>query len=133
VLDLEGSGRDAIGAGALEAELDAQLRPVWGTHGKAIVVDPEVEVWLWGGETALRDVLCWPLSEPIRDWLKTKGFVIGPGDKPASPKEALDAMRLVHRQPRSAALYAKITGRISLKNCKDAAFLRLRSALQAWF
>ena len=133
VLDLEGSGRDADDPVLLEAELDAQLRTVWGAQAKAIVIAPEVEVWLWGGDHALRAALGWPLQQPIRDWLLEHKFELGPSDKPIRPKEALDAMRRVHKQPRSAALYEKITGRISLQKCKDEAFRRLRGTLQAWF
>ena len=53
--------------------------------------------------------------------------------KPLRPKEALEAMVSVHRQPRSSALYERVTGRISLQRCSDPAFARLRSTLKAWF
>jgi hypothetical protein len=133
VLDLEGCGDDADDPVALEADLDAQLRSVWKTRAKTIVVDPEVEVWLWGADAVLREVLGWRRHEPVRDWLRANGFVLATNDKPARPKEALDAIQRLHREPRSAALYERITSRISLQKCKDPGFLRLRSVLQAWF
>lgn len=67
----------------------------------AIVIDPEVDVWIWGADNALREVLQWPLEGSIRAWLQSQGFAFGADDKPERPKEALEAMVPVHRQPRS--------------------------------
>lgn len=133
VLDHEGSGREGVAVPALEAELDQRLQVAWGDRAKAIVIAPEVDVWLWGANNALREAFHWPENGSIRDWLRGKGFDFSADGKPTRPKEALDAMVPVHKQPRSSALYEKITSRISLQNCQDAAFVRLRSQLQEWF
>ena len=105
----------------------------WAKHGKAIVIEPEVDVWLWGSDNKLREILNWPLPGSIRDWLRGQGFQFTNDGKPLRPKEALDAMRAVHKQPRSSAMYEKVTRQISLKRCGDAAFVRLRMQLKAWF
>lgn len=97
------------------------------------MIDPEVDVWIWGADNALREVLQWPMEGSIRAWLQSQGFAFGADDKPERPKEALEAMVPVHRQPRSSALYEKITRRISLQKCTDPAFMKLRQALQTWF
>ena len=134
VFDLEGSGaRTDQTAEDLERLLDEQLQAQWGPHAKAIVIAPEVDIWLWGADNALRESLHWPLDGSIRSWLQDKGFVFDAGGKPERQKEALEAMVRIHRQPRSSALYEKITGRISLQRCTDPAFVRLRAALQRWF
>lgn len=133
ILDYEGCGATNTSALAVEDALDQRLERVWGKAGKAIVVSPEIDAWMWGSDTVLRQVLSWPLKENIRDWLRQRGFEFGAHQKPLRPKEALDAMRLVHRLPRSSAVYEKITGRISLQNCSDQAFQRLRTQLQSWF
>ena len=65
--------------------------------------------------------------------MRDRGFEFNIDGKPLRPKEALDAMRPVHKQARSSAMYEKVTQRISLQNCSDAAFVRLRTQLQAWF
>ena len=134
VFDLKGCGA-AVGVGAddLESELNSRLQMVWGRHAKAIVIAPEADIWVWGSDTALRQAFNWPIELGIRDWLKLKGFAFDGHGKPERPKEALDAMRPIHRQPRSSALYEKITGQISLHRCTDPAFKRLRRALQDWF
>ncbi len=134
VFDLDGSGaQQRWTTQELEHELDEKLRLHWGDHAKAIVIAPEVDIWLWGADNALREILHWPKAGTIRDWLQSRGFAFDANGKPVQPKEAMEAMVPIHRQPRSSALYEKITSRISLQRCVDPAFLRLRNTLQAWF
>jgi len=133
LLDFEGCGQEDVDPLVLEAQLDQALQAVWGSRAKAIVIAPEVDAWVWGSDNVLREVFDWPHASPIRDWLRGKGFAFDRTGKPLRPKEALDAMRPVHKLARSSALYEKITSRISLTHCTDAAFVRLKSQLQAWF
>jgi len=133
LLDFEGSGTSWLDPLALEQELDQELRAVWNDDGKTIVISPEVDVWLWGSDNALRDIFQWPLQKIARCFLRATGFEFSSDGKPLRPKEALEAMVPVHRQPRSSALYEKVTSRISLQNCRDPAFLRLTQQLRAWF
>lgn len=133
LLDFEGCGQEDVDPLTLEAQLDQALQAVWGARAKAIVISPEVDAWVWGSDNVMREVLTWPLESPIRDWLRERGFSFDAAGKPQRPKEALNAMRPVHKQARSSALYEKITSRISLANCTDAAFVRLKSQLQVWF
>ena len=133
LLDFEGCGQENDDALTLETQLDQKLNTAWGDRAKAIVIAPEVDVWLWGNDNALREILHWPREESIRDWLREKGFSFTADGKPVRPKEALDAMRPVHKQPRSSAMYEKVTKRISLKKCTDSAFIRLRTQLESWF
>jgi hypothetical protein len=88
---------------------------------------------MWGSDNKLAEILHWPHSEPIREWLTQRGFEFLPNGKPVRPKEALEAIFPVCRMPRSAAIYQKIATNISLARCEDAAFHRLRDPLQLWF
>lgn len=135
VLDFEGCGREAEGASAVEDELDARLGRHWGHRAKAIVIEPEVDVWAWGADSVLRDAIEWPSNQgPIRDWLRANGFEVDDlHGKPRRPKEALEAALRQSAQPRSSSLYGKLAERLSLQRCRDAAFLRLRHQLQLWF
>lgn len=133
LLDFEGCGHDNDDPMDLEVKLDQRLSTQWGLRAKAIVISPEVDVWLWGNDALLREILRWPKDQAIRDWLGDEGFAFNADDKPVRPKEALDALRCVLKKPRSSALYAKVTGRLSLQNCRDAAFIRLRNQLRLWF
>lgn len=134
VFDLEGCGAEP-GQSAVDLErlLDRRLTALWGARAKCIVIDPEVDIWLWGADSVLRDVLRWPLAGNIRKWLQARGFVFDALGKPDRPKDAIDALVRFCRLPRSSALYEKITARVSLRRCSDPAFGRLRTALQNWF
>jgi hypothetical protein len=133
VLDFEGSGSDTATALELEEELDGRLRPHWGDRAKSIVIEPELDIWMWGSSNAIGQTIGWPSTTPLRQWLADRGFVFDSSDKPRRPKEALEAVLRVPRRPRSSALYRQIAGRISLRRCTDPAFLRLRAQLADWF
>jgi len=132
LLDHEGSGSD-IAPVELEAQLDQSLSVMWGDRAKAIVIDPEVDVWMWGAETHLRSMVDWRFPEDIRPWLVSQSFVFARDGKPARPKEALEAAFRRAQTPRSSARYEEVARRISLTRCKDDAFLRLRAAVVGWF
>ena len=133
MLDWEGSGSKSASAIALEAELELRLARTWGNHAKAIVVEPELDVWIWGSDNALVEILAWDEHQGIRQWLVDRGYSFDGNEKPERPKEALNELMIRLDQPRSSALYEKITGRISLAQCVDPAFRRLRTTLQSWF
>lgn len=132
VMDFEGCGADSD-ASTLEAELDGRLRTVWQDRAKAIVIEPEVDVWMWGSDNAIREIVGWPHDDTIRNWLGRTGFEFQANDKPLRPKESLEAVLKEANQPRSSALYQQIASKISLRNCTDAAFQRLRQQLIRWF
>lgn len=132
VFDFEGCGGDCE-AVELEAQLDAQLQERVGLKSKAIVIEPEADIWVWGSDNVLSEIFEWPLDVGPRDWLVGNGFVFSPDGKPLRPKEALEALLTVHRKPRSSALYKRITSRISLARCTDPAYRRTRDALLGWF
>jgi len=132
LLDHEGSGSD-LGPVELETQLDQSLSVMWGNRAKAIVIDPEVDVWMWGAETHLRSMVDWRFPEDIRAWLVDQSFVFSADGKPARPKEALEAAFRRAGTTRSSARYKQVAGTISLTRCKDDAFRRLRTVLVTWF
>jgi hypothetical protein len=132
VLDHEGSGTEQEPL-ELENSLDSQLAGTWGENAKAIVITPELDVWMWGSDNKLAELLHWPHSDSIRAWLAKRGFEFQPNGKPLRPKEALEAIFPVCHMPRSSATYQKIATNISLTRCEDPAFHRLRDQLQLWF
>ena len=133
VLDFEGSGTTLADSLALENELDGRLVIHWGDSAKAIVVDPELDVWVWGSDNAIETAINWQRAERVREWLRAKGFVFDEKHKPIRPKEALEAALKEVDLPRSSAVYREITHRISLRRCNDEAFIRLRDKLVEWF
>lgn len=133
IFDFEGSGSSEVSAIDLETKLDVKLRERIGEKSKAIVVDPECDIWMWGSDNLLAEIFEWPLDIRIRPWLCSRGFEFDENNKPMRPKEALEELVTVHRKPRSSALYQRVTSRVSLRRCVDPAYLRLRETLQTWF
>jgi len=133
ILDFEGSGTNLANGQELEAQLDERLRRAWDTQAKAIVIEPELDVWVWGSDNAMQEVIPWPPGKTIREWLSQQGFQFNSNGKPERPKEALESLLQKLKLPRSSTLYQDIAGRISLRKCKDEAFQRLRQQLVTWF
>jgi len=133
VLDLEGAGASSSDPLKLEALLNGQLEPTWEERAAAIVIAPELDVWMWGSDEALRDPLGWTADTPIRAWLETKRFEFDAAGKPIEPKEAMEAVTKYQKRPRSSKLYGSIVSGISLSKCTDLAFDRFRRRLQTWF
>ena len=133
VLDFEGSGTDQDNGKDLEAQLDERLKRVWNTHAKTIVIEPELDIWMWGSDNAIGELIRWPPGRNIRDWLTEQGFQLSSNGKPERPKEALESLLRELKLPRSSTLYQDIASKISLRKCKDEAFQRLRTQLVTWF
>ncbi|MDR1305311.1 MAG: hypothetical protein LBK76_08830 [Verrucomicrobiales bacterium] len=135
LLDFAGSGTAYNNALDLENALkrDLQNTPTWGTRGEVIVIDPELEILIWGNDNKLCEILKWPEEKGIREWLRQKGFMIHDTGKPDQPKEAFECVLRHCNIPRSSTLYQEITEQIGLKSCRDSTFLRLKSILQNWF
>lgn len=132
VFDYEGCGA-AEPVDELESKMNERLRQQWADNAKTVIISPELDIWVWGNENALGQVLQWNKPERIHAWLKKRGFGFSQTAKPERPKEALDAIMRELHEPRSSARYKEIAEKISLKRCVDPAFLRLKQQLQAWF
>jgi hypothetical protein len=132
LLDYEGSG-SRLAPAELEGQLDDALSVMWGDRAKAIVIDPEMDVWMWGAETHVRSMVDWQFPEGVRSWLISQSFVFAADGKPTRPKEALAAAFRRAQTPRSSARYEYAAQRISLTRCKDDAFARLRASMVNWF
>jgi hypothetical protein len=133
VLDFEGSGTQYRNAIELETELDRNLQPIWNSNAKTIVIDPELDIWMWGGDNALKDALGWTEDISLREWLKSQNMQFFSNEKPMRPKEALEKLFSKLRRPRSSSIYGSIASKISLQRCNDPSFLRLKNALIRWF
>lgn len=133
LFDHEGCGDENTSPEAMQDSIEAQLTPKWGANARTVVISPEVDVWLWGSDNALAEVLRWKEDVPIRNWLIEHGWTFDEDGKPNRPKEAFEKLREVHGRPRSSSLYEEIAGKISLRHCTDPAFVRLRTILAGWF
>jgi len=133
ILDWQGCGAAEESPLVLEAALNERLHQQWGLCGRAIVIDPEVDIWMWGSDHALQETIAWQHELSVRDYLRKKEFEFREDGKPFQPKEALEAALREPKLPRSSALYGRIAEKISLRRCTDDSFLRLREQLGLWF
>ena len=133
VFDYEGCGVTRQDAAALEGEIEGALQRLWGENASVVVVDPELEAWVWNTSFHVPDVLGWQDCHPdVLTWLASKGFHISDG-KPERPKEAVQAVLREVRRPLSSAMYQRLAERVSLERCTDRAFRKLKAVLQKWF
>jgi hypothetical protein len=105
----------------------------WGNRAEAIVLDPELEVWVFAASPHVEKCLGWQHPRQLRDWLRGEGLWPLQNPKPDRPKEALERALRAARQPRSAAIYECLGRSVSLRGCADLAFQRLRDTLALWF
>lgn len=135
MLDWEGCGRENLPREDLEQDIENRLsQSGWDERSAAVVLDPELEIWVWSNSPHVDRVLGWEGREPkLRTWLSTEGFIQSGQPKPNQPKPAVEqALRLV-RKPRSSAIYAEMAQHVSFRRCVDPAFLKFRQILQQWF
>lgn len=135
MFDREGCGREHKTRTELENEIEERLSSSgWGNRAASIVIDPELENWVWSDSPELDAAMGWKgISTPLRTWLKDKNFLANNSLKPSPPKKAFeDALKKV-RKPRSSYIYKQIADKVSLKRCQDPAFLKLKEKLVQWF
>ncbi len=135
MFDHEGSGRERESPEKIEASLDAEFqRSAWDARARAIVVAPELEVWLWGGSPHVDDVIGWGGRTPsLRDWLAEEGWWSQDAPKPRRPKEAFQAALRETRTKAHPRIMQEIASRASYRRCSYRAFLRLGDTLRTWF
>jgi hypothetical protein len=135
VMDREGSGRESEPRESIEETIESKLRAGgWDGRAGAVVIDPELEAWVWCDSPYVEEILGWRGRKPnLTDWLAQKGFAVPPSRKPSPPKDAFEAALREAKRPRSSALYRELAEKVGLKRCGDPAFLKLRGLLQKWF
>jgi len=135
VFDRVGCGAEQLSREELEAEVDAQLEKTGWKCRAVIVIDPELENWVWGRSPHVATVLGWvnPQQE-VRQWLLEQGFLADAAQvKPDRPKEAMEAVLKKVRQPRSSSICRALAERVTLEGCTEPSFVKLCLTLRHWF
>jgi hypothetical protein len=125
--------REAEQTCPLHATWSHRLSAPWQIAAKSFVIEPELDVWVWGADNAVEAVIEWPPGQRVRDWLRAQGFNFAANHKPSRPKEAFEVALRIPGLPRSSSIYQKIAEKISLQRCSDPALIRLRQKLVEWF
>lgn len=135
VLDLAWEGAPAGTGPELERLLEKTLQPL-GLNGwaKAVVIDPELEVWVFSDSPHVANELGWTEpAEKMRAALEDEGLWGADDRKPADPKAAVDWVLRRAKRPRSSSIYRTLAKKVSLQRCEDRSFLRLAELLRGWF
>ena len=135
MLDHEGCGARAGARDAIETTIETRLaRNGWQNRSAAIVLDPELEAWVWSDSPHVDSILGWPCGDTnLRDWLIDQGFLEPGSPKPIRPKEAVEAALRYARRRRSSALYRELAEKVRFSHCHDASFVKFLSTLRSWF
>jgi hypothetical protein len=132
MLDREGCGQESQSAEAIEGSVQGRLDGVgWEGRSAVIVLDPELEVWVFSSSPHVVKVIAGGDMKLYREVLRAHG-ALNTG-KPARPKEAVEEMLRRKGIGRSSGLYRCLAERVSLKGCNDRAFQRFREVLRGWF
>ena len=134
VMDQDWDGVPAKTAIQLEMDIDSKLSAMRSGWGKSVVIDPELEVWLFTRSPRLEEALGWRGREPdLLTDLAARGVWPATAAKPANPKSAMKwALSRVGKQT-SSSIYRQIADKLGLAKCIDPAFARFRTTLQGWF
>lgn len=135
LLDRDGCGRESSSRAELEDQIETELNGSgWEGRAAAIVIDPELEAWVWSSSPVVASVLGWRQRKlDLQTWLQQQEYVERGQTKPEQPKEAMENALRIALRPRSSALYEQLAQQVSLAKCEDSAFLKLKTTLQAWF
>lgn len=118
----------------IESEVESHLaQNGWAGRSAVIVIDPELENWVWSDSPHVETALGWPVGGKLKTWLVENRFLGTDSVKPVRPKEALlEALRVVKRQ-RSSSIYVQLAQQVSFQRCSDPAFIKLKTVLLNWF
>ena len=135
VLDHAWEGVPAASGAALEALIDEKLEEAGMAHWAApVVIEPELETWVFSASPHVPDVLGWKGSwPPIREALEERNLWAAADAKPADPKAAVEYILGRTGKSRSASLFRKLVRKVRTAGCRDRAFLRLKDLLRGWF
>jgi hypothetical protein len=135
VFDRKGSGQESRTRVEIQEDVTRRLAAnAWTDRAKAIVIDPELEAWVWSDSPQVDRCLGWSARSPaLREWLSNQGLWDPSMTKPQNPELAfVRALREV-RKPMSSSIFSDLARSVSLLRCRDEAFAELRGTLTMWF
>ena len=97
----------------------------WPNRNSVIVIDPELENWMWIDNPNVQDAIGWFGIESLYVWARANGKIAHGEAKPIRPKETLEEALRISNSAKSSSIYKKIAGTVSYKGCTDPAFIKL--------
>jgi hypothetical protein len=135
--DRHGCGAENESREAIEARVENLLRINGWAEGEAaaIVIDPELEAWVWAPSREVATVLGWDGDiNGMQKYLISSGLMNEGESKPSDPKKAMQKAVWVKRRRRlTATLFAELARSVGFQTCEDPSFNKLCKTLQQWF
>lgn len=135
IFDHQGSGVEDKKAEDIEKEIEEKLSKTgWKNRATAIVISPELEIWVWSNSPHVEEILGWKGRSPdlksclVKENLKKENQL-----KPDDPKKAVEYALRVVKIPRSSSIYKQLAEKVSLTGCEDRAFNKLKNRLTELF
>lgn len=132
MLDREGCG---CADNSINIAQEIQLRlnsSGWDERSHVIVLDPELEVWVWSDSPEVANCIGWNNND-LRRWLRSEGYLLPNANKPQNPKLALENALKIKNRPRSSSIFYKLAENVSFNRCTDPSFQEFKDTLLNWF
>ncbi|MEW5801241.1 MAG: hypothetical protein AB1847_03955 [bacterium] len=134
LFDRHGCGQEGQSRESLEEIVESRLSDAgWNDRAAVIVLDPELEIWVWSNSPHVERCLGWEGKQPgLRAWLCSQGLWPDNSPKPSDPKKAVEQALCKAGKPRSSSLYEQMAKLVSFQRCTDQAFAKFKEVLQKW-
>jgi hypothetical protein len=132
MLDREGCGCEEAPsqiAALIQGRLDVNG---WQGRSHVIVLDPELEIWVWSNSPVVAECMGWNDPE-LTLWLTNKRYIAAGSSKPSDPKSVFEEALRLRGKPRSSSIYKKLAENVGFERCTDAAFIKFKTVLMNWF
>ncbi len=135
VFDHHGCGQESLRRQQIQQNVEKDLgRNGWDNRCKVIVIEPELENWVWAPSENVSEILGWGSDfHALKQWLQTRGLWSDSDPKPSDPKRAMQEALRHKRVRRSSTLFKRIADISQPQDCQDPAFVEFRRTLQSWF
>jgi hypothetical protein len=135
VVVLDAAWEGAPDAGVMGENMSKNIQATgWkATDFKVIVIEPELENWIWQRNDHVAQGLGFEDNAAMSEDGDFRAAWPKGQEKPREPKELLEKLLRKKHIPRSSFIYKRITSSVSVQGCKDKSFLELRDVLKTWF
>ncbi|MCD6309781.1 MAG: hypothetical protein J7M18_03640 [Candidatus Eremiobacteraeota bacterium] len=133
MFDKSGCGKESYSTDSIIEEVQKNLDDSgWRDRSKVIVIEPELEAWVWSDSPEVGRCLGWD-SQELKNWLVSENYIM-PGEiKPENPKDVFEKALATKKIPKSSSIFLNLARSVGFGRCNDKSFLRLKETLQKWF
>ena len=134
LFDLDGSGSDRSREQTQREVEEVLSRNGWKGRARTIVIEPELEAWVWGPSNKVPEVLGWHEEYvELRRWLCGQGLWPEESLKPPNPKKAMERTMQESRSRVTSRKFFELASVVGLRRCRDPSFNDFKQTLRSWF